>query len=71
MTTVGEIKFACPVCDQHIACNPALGGLPMQCPTCFQQILIPKAPTGATTTLILRTRRATPLPFKTPKLKMN
>jgi len=58
MTTVSELKFACPVCQQHIACDPGLGGLQMECPTCFQQIIIPKAPTGATTKLILQAKQA-------------
>jgi hypothetical protein len=58
MTTISELKFACPVCEQHIACDPALGGLQMECPTCFRQIIIPKAPTGATTKLILLAKQA-------------
>jgi hypothetical protein len=58
MTTISELKFACPVCQQHIACNPGLGGLQMECPTCFCQIIIPKAATGATTKLILQARQA-------------
>jgi hypothetical protein len=58
MTTISELKFACPVCQQHIACDPGLGGLQMECPTCFQQIIIPKAPTGATTKLILQAKQA-------------
>ncbi|MGD1087241.1 MAG: hypothetical protein ABR955_00740 [Verrucomicrobiota bacterium] len=58
MITISELKFACPVCEQHIACDPALGGLQMECPTCFRQIIIPKAPTGATTTLILQAKQA-------------
>jgi hypothetical protein len=57
MITVSELKFACPVCQQHIACDPGLGGLQMECPTCLTKIIIPKAPTGATTKLILRARQ--------------
>ncbi len=57
MITVSELKFACPVCQQHIACDPGLGGLQMECPTCLAKIIIPKAPTGATTKLILRARQ--------------
>jgi hypothetical protein len=58
MITTSELKFACPVCQQHIACDPGLGGLQMDCPTCFRQIIIPKAPTGATTKLILQAKQA-------------
>jgi hypothetical protein len=57
MITISELKFACPVCRQHIACDPGLGGLQMECPTCLAKIIIPKAPTGATTKLILRARQ--------------
>ncbi|HEY3931133.1 MAG TPA: hypothetical protein VGM58_02065 [Verrucomicrobiae bacterium] len=57
MITISELKFACPVCQQHIACDPGLGGLQMECPTCLAKIIIPKAPTGATTKLILRARQ--------------
>jgi hypothetical protein len=58
MITISELKFACPVCQQHIACNPGLGGLQMECPTCFRQIIIPEAPGGATTKLILQAKQA-------------
>jgi hypothetical protein len=57
MTTISELKFACPVCQQHIACDPGLGGLQMDCPTCLAKIIIPKAPMGATTKLILCARQ--------------
>jgi hypothetical protein len=59
MITTCELKFACPICQQHIACDPGLGGLQMECPTCFAGIIIPKSPMmGATTKLILRARQA-------------
>jgi hypothetical protein len=57
MFTISELKFACPICEQHIACDPGLGGLQMECPTCFAEIIIPKSPMGATTKLILRARQ--------------
>jgi hypothetical protein len=58
MIPMSELKFACPVCDQHIACDPGLGGLQMECPTCFRQIIIPRRPTGATTRLILQAKQS-------------
>jgi hypothetical protein len=74
MITISELKFACPVCQQHIACDPGLGGLQMECPTCLGKIIIPKAPTGATTKLILRARRVHVQPartqFKMPEPKL-
>jgi hypothetical protein len=65
MTTISELKFACPVCQQHIACDPGLGGLQMECPTCLAKIVIPKAPTGATTKLILCARQVHVQPART------
>ena len=54
MTTNREFKFACPVCHQHIECDVEAAGSQIECPTCFKQIIVPKAPSGATTKLILR-----------------
>jgi hypothetical protein len=65
MTTISELKFACPVCQQHIACDPGLGGLQMKCPTCLATMIIPKAPTGATTKLILCARQVHVQPART------
>jgi hypothetical protein len=54
MTTTREFKFACPVCHQHIVCDAEAAGSQIECPTCYKQIIVPKAPGGATTKLILR-----------------
>ncbi len=46
-------KFACPVCGQHIQCDSIKSGSPMECPTCFRQIVVPQAPAGADSKLLL------------------
>jgi hypothetical protein len=42
---MSEFKYACPVCGQHIKCDSSQSGTQMQCPTCFQMIIVPQAPT--------------------------
>ena len=46
-------KFACPVCGQHIQCDSAKSGSPMECPTCFRKIVVPQAPNGPDSKLLL------------------
>ncbi|HMP84202.1 MAG TPA: hypothetical protein PKA41_16005 [Verrucomicrobiota bacterium] len=36
-----SFKFACPVCGQHIRCEPDKAGSHMECPTCFQMLVVP------------------------------
>jgi hypothetical protein len=50
---MSEFKYACPVCGQHMKCDSTQGGAVMICPTCFQQIVAPQAPTSADSRLIL------------------
>src|SRR5437867_13292076 len=38
-----ELKFACPGCGQHIACDELWGGHTIQCPTCKQDLRVPQA----------------------------
>jgi len=42
---MSEFKYACPVCGQHIKCDSSQAGSVMECPTCFQKITVPQAPT--------------------------
>ena len=42
---MSEFKYACPVCGQHIRCDSSQSGTQMECPTCFQKIIVPQAPT--------------------------
>ncbi|HZF00873.1 MAG TPA: hypothetical protein VE344_03155 [Methylomirabilota bacterium] len=41
---MSEFKYACPVCGQHISCDSSQAGAQMECPTCFQKITVPQAP---------------------------
>jgi DNA-directed RNA polymerase subunit RPC12/RpoP len=41
---VSEFKYACPVCGQHIKCDSSQAGTQMECPTCFQKIIVPQSP---------------------------
>ena len=42
---MSEFKFACPVCGQRMAVDSSATGAQVECPTCFQIIIVPKAPT--------------------------
>jgi hypothetical protein len=50
---MSEFKFACPVCGQHITADSSTSGGQIQCPTCFQKIVVPQAPTSGDSKLIL------------------
>jgi hypothetical protein len=38
---MSELKFACPVCEQHICCNKTCVGRVVTCPTCEADIRVP------------------------------
>ena len=50
---MSEFKFACPVCGQHITADSSTSGGQVECPTCFQKIVVPQAPASAETKFIL------------------
>jgi len=50
---MSEFKFACPVCGQHITADSSNSGGHIDCPTCFQKIVVPQAPTSADPKFIL------------------
>jgi len=50
---MSEFKFACPVCGQHIMCDTAQAGSVMDCPTCVQKIVSPRAPLSTDSRIIL------------------
>ena len=41
---MGEFKFSCPHCKQHLACEEQFSGRQIQCPGCNHLIRIPPAP---------------------------
>jgi len=62
---MSEVKFACPVCGQHITAGAEAAGTHLECPTCFRRIIVPQ-PSAGTTNLILSATQVTnarpPLP---------
>jgi DNA-directed RNA polymerase subunit RPC12/RpoP len=50
---MSEFKYACPVCGQHIKCDSSQAGTVMECPTCFQKITVPQAPSTDDQKLII------------------
>lgn len=50
---MSEFKFACPVCGQHITADSSTSGGQLECPTCFQKIVVPQAPSSADSKFIL------------------
>jgi DNA-directed RNA polymerase subunit RPC12/RpoP len=50
---MSEFKFACPVCGQHITADSSNSGGHIDCPTCFQKIIVPQAPSSADPKFIL------------------
>jgi len=50
---MNEVKFACPVCGQHITCDAAKSGSHMPCPTCYRELVVPQAPIGNGSKLVL------------------
>lgn len=61
---MSEFKFACPVCGQHITCDSAKSGTQLDCPTCYKKLIVPHAPQGDVSKLILNASlaRSRPLP---------
>ncbi|HEV2454842.1 MAG TPA: hypothetical protein VGY98_11305, partial [Verrucomicrobiae bacterium] len=53
---MSEFKYACPVCGQHIKCDSSQSGTVMECPTCFQKIIVPQAPSGEQTLILTGTK---------------
>ncbi len=53
MKPMSMFKFACPVCGQHIRCEPDKAGSQMECPTCFRKIVVPEPPASEDSKFIL------------------
>jgi hypothetical protein len=41
---MSEIKFACPGCEQHIACDTGYSGMEISCPACKAKMIVPQLP---------------------------
>jgi len=59
-TIMSELKFACPVCGQHITCDSGSSGSPMACPTCFRQLVVPQANAPGASSLVLTASEVAP-----------
>ena len=62
---MNEIKFACPHCHQHIACDEGYCGYQIACPACEGAMIVPKLATfglRAPANLSLALPVATPVP---------
>ncbi len=55
---MSEFKFACPRCRQHIKSDSSASGTQIECPTCFQKIVVPQAPADNSTKFILAAGQA-------------
>jgi hypothetical protein len=62
---MSEFKFACPVCGQHITADSSASGGQLECPTCFQKIVVPQAPTADRKFIIAASQVAKPRPTPT------
>jgi hypothetical protein len=62
---MNEIKFACPHCGQHVACNEGYCGYQIRCPACEGGLIVPRLAAfgfGAATKLSLAVPIATAIP---------
>lgn len=61
---MSELKFACPVCGQHLTAAAADSGRQIDCPTCFQKLIVPEPRNGDSKLVLTATlaeRRKTPI----------
>ncbi len=61
---MSEIKFACPHCNQHIACDSAYADLSIDCPSCGKPMVVPRLsgaePKDSGMVVVASTSRAAP-----------
>jgi hypothetical protein len=55
---MSEVKFACPVCGQHITTDSSTIGSKLQCPTCYRKIVVPQVSAVADSKLVLSAAEA-------------
>lgn len=59
---MSEVKFACPVCGQHITTDSGAVGAQVDCPSCFRKIVVPTS-SGQTKLLVSASQVAAPRPL--------
>ena len=57
---MADLRFSCPHCGQHISCEEAWVGHPIQCPACQKSLMVPQLSAPAST--------AAPPPSSPPSL---
>lgn len=63
---MSEFKFACPVCGQRMAVDSSASGAQVECPTCFQIIIVPKAPAAGSKYQLSATQYIKPIMLPPP-----
>jgi DNA-directed RNA polymerase subunit RPC12/RpoP len=56
---MSEFNFNCPACGKNIKCESWRSNTMMECPMCFQRIIVPKAPEIDDLELIIKGSKAT------------
>jgi hypothetical protein len=56
---MSEFKFVCPVCGQNIKCESWRSNSMMECPMCFQRVIVPQAPASDDVELVIKGSKAT------------
>jgi hypothetical protein len=59
---MSEVKFACPVCGQHITTDSRTSGSHIECPTCFRKMVVPNPSEGETKLVLSAAEVAADLP---------
>ena len=62
---MSELKFACPVCGQHITAGVEAAGTQLECPTCFRKLIVPLATAGSSNLILSATLVASARPPQT------
>jgi DNA-directed RNA polymerase subunit RPC12/RpoP len=57
--SMSEFNFNCPACGKNIKCESWRSNTMMECPMCFQRIIVPKAPEIDDLELIIKGSKAT------------
>jgi hypothetical protein len=63
---MSEFKFACPVCGQHITADSSTSGGQLECPTCFQKIVVPQASAADSKFILAASQVSKPRPIGSP-----
>jgi DNA-directed RNA polymerase subunit RPC12/RpoP len=56
---MSEFKFVCPACGKDIKCESWRRNTMMECPSCFQRVIVPQATAGDDVELVIKGSKAT------------